>query len=108
AQGASQTPRGRTQPRRQHFSARNTRVRASIQTRFIKPTTNRTDINAQQQPRQYAPWARPARTAARVPPPKSCSMRKAKGLRQVRRQIVFQRLNLYKPAIVHVKPPSVC
>jgi hypothetical protein len=55
-------------------------------------------------PDSHAPCTTPARTAARVPPPKSCSMGKAKGLRQVRRQIIFQRLNWYNPAIVSVKP----
>src|SRR5207249_136320 len=55
-------------PCRQFFSARKTSARTAIHTRFIKPTTTRTAISAQQHPRQYAPFVTPARNALRAPP----------------------------------------
>src|ERR1700682_4747691 len=87
----------RAAPYRQFFSARKTSARPAIHTTFMRPTTTSSDISAQQHPRQKAPGDAPARNAERVPPPKSCSRRKANGLRQAFRHTAFQGVNCFKP-----------
>src|SRR5436305_1884056 len=66
---AAPTTLGSSSPRRMFFSMKNTAANTAIQAMFVSPSTARTAISAQQQPRQKKPCEAPPRTADAGPLP---------------------------------------
>lgn len=87
------------------FSRRTNSVSAATQKRFITPTTNKTHISAQQQPRQWAPWRIPMCSAPSAPS-RQCVTRNPSGLWQCIRQACFKGVNWYRPAAHKMTPPT--
>src|SRR3990172_7600067 len=81
------------------FSTKIARDSPPIQRRLIEPATNRTSMNSQQQPMQYAAWRRPIRNAP-ARPLRQWSITKPIGDWQWVRHTSFARVTWYAPAAI--------
>jgi hypothetical protein len=97
-----------SRPEDRSFSADTTAATRAIQARFIMPSSTRTSISDQQQPRQNAPCRMPAWTVPSRPRLSRpvLAARKARGDRHWRRQACLTGVSCQSPATASRTAPA--